>query len=284
MKKYFGINNQAGTKDNGAMSLGKMIKISALSILSALVSIPALALENGSIVATDPNLFKVAQVFTLNESGGEQCTGVIVAKDLVLTAYHCVSRANIKGFVSFTDPLTQEVFDRPIVGTMRDARQKEVDPELARLGSIYTAARADVALVLFADGLPPKFKPAEFLPNFNSLKAEAKMSIYGAGMTSETGEWGDVLRIDAQLKVWLESVLVVKTAPHTNLCRGDSGGPIFIEIENKSYLCGIVSGTPDGGVCSHSEHAVGANLGFELTPNISGATWFEGASAAIRVP
>ncbi len=161
------------------------------------------------------------------------CTGVVVARDVVLTAAHCVTRLDDTR-VYFKDG------DKPVV---RALAAISIHPQY-RANAVATRERSiDLALARAAEPLPAFFRAAS-LDGARSVAPGERFRVAGYGVAREgRGETGGVLRSGVLVaREPVSSILLWAEDPAKagfGACVGDSGGPIF--AENSSTVVAIVN-------------------------------------------
>jgi secreted trypsin-like serine protease len=176
-------------------------------------------------------------VAVYDEETGEFCTGTLVAPNIVLTAAHCID----------TDTRSLQI----IFGqNVRLNYRNRLPVDKVEVSPYWSSWRheeknlADIALVRFVGNTPAGYRPAKILKTLEVLTRDARVVIGGYGISDATKDsGGGVLRL-AQLRIndgaFSESEATVDQRHNTGACRGDSGGPAFIEINKQLYLWGLV--------------------------------------------
>jgi secreted trypsin-like serine protease len=157
-------------------------------------------------------------------SGAGFCSGVVVARNVVLTAAHCVAK------LDDTRVHLHEVAGRPMLWPVSAIA---VHP-LYRANAIKTRERSiDLALVRTADPLPDRLSPVR-LSSLAAMTSGLRLRIAGFGVAREgRAETSGVLRAGtlvvrdpiSSLILWAEDPM----KKGVGACTGDSGGPIFDE-------------------------------------------------------
>jgi len=176
------------------------------------------------------------------------CTASIVARDLVLTAAHCLPRNKAHKLVL--------KFGRKLVGKVeqKDVITREVSSylghELYEADSEDEKETHDIALVRFEGGLPEGFSPVSLLKDSTRLKAGMPALLAGYGVSNGfTATGSGVLR---KVIVLLEdpeyspSEVLFDQTNGKGACYGDSGGPAFLKIGAKYYVFAVTSRGQEG--------------------------------------
>jgi V8-like Glu-specific endopeptidase len=159
------------------------------------------------------------------------CTGVIIAKDAILTAAHCVDEMK-KGSISFG--LNKKNLEFRQIRDYFQHPKYDGDVE----GLIDTPVN-DVMVVRFFGDLPSGYEPAEIL---DQGIVQSEMTVILAGYGRDEDDHYDYLK--------MTEVKVVEAKPYefrteekkTGSCDGDSGGPVFFKNADEKYiLVGSVS-------------------------------------------
>lgn len=199
-------------------------------------SFPASAMVGGAAPASE---FARAAVMIVG-SRGNFCTGILIARDLVLTAAHCVAPgADYK--------LMQ--FDAQRQPNLRDILRIERHPQFSAKTFDNHRATADVALIKLAAPVPGASQATLFGGTF-SVAAGDRFTIAGYGLTERgNGKTGGTLRAANLVATSKPGNLQIRLAdPATNreraglgACTGDSGGPVFADNGGRLLVIGVIS-------------------------------------------
>lgn len=166
------------------------------------------------------------------------CTGTLIAEDLVLTAAHCLNQPRL-GFAHvfriFTGTDLRDKEDRPAAVTGREAHfDKEFQYRHPELGH-------DIGVLKLKEPMP--IKPVPYLrgPLSQDLVG-TKVRAVGYGLNSSVFDSGSQVKRSTKVKVNAikERFIEVGGFFH-NVCRGDSGGPILMEIDGVETIIGVNS-------------------------------------------
>ena len=207
-----------------------------LVILSALASLPAAAMVGGAPPAGD---FARAAVMIVG-SRGNSCTGTLVARDLVLTAAHCVPPG-------FDYKLVQ--FDAQRQPSLRDISRIERHPKFSQQTFDNHVATADVALLKLAAPAQNNAQGTLFSGPFAVAPGD-RFSVAGYGLTERgNGKSGGTLRATnlvatgrpGNLQIRLVDPAIKGERAGLGACTGDSGGPVFRDEGGRPLIIGVVS-------------------------------------------
>ncbi len=222
---------------------------------------------------------------TYNGKPAGFCTGVLIDKNIGLTAAHCL-RGNPKpnGFkivfgLSQHAPQSRIQIGYKIVGhpEFRDdgAEVQAFDFGGGRVKKYTKGMSNDIAIFSFAGDLPADAKPAQILPQNIDLSNQP-IYIYGSGHSQYiTGEqyrepkfyhaslFGNLRRGKAVIhNNYIQYPTMYFTAPtsEAHTCMGDSGGPQFLASASFPTVVGINSamlvddldGNNKDSVCGHT--------------------------------
>jgi secreted trypsin-like serine protease len=208
----------------------------ALALILVALTVPAAAMVGGAYVV--PNAASRPEVMLVG-SHGNFCTGVAIARDLVLTAAHCVpAGAEFK----------QVELDAERKPVMKDVRGVARHPQFNLKTMLAHRATADVALVKLAT--PLNVTPVPLMNTRPRIAVGERFAVYGYGMA---------VRTDSNTSATLRAATLVATGQPGNLqlrlvdpatggksdglgaCTGDSGGPVYADAGGFFAVMGVVS-------------------------------------------
>jgi secreted trypsin-like serine protease len=206
------------------------------ALILALLSAPAAAMVGGAPPL--PGADTRPEVMLIG-SRGNFCTGVAIARDLVLTAAHCVQAGAIYKQVEL-DAQRQPVF-KDVVSIARH-------PQFSVKAMQSHRATADIALVKLA--VPLDVTPATLSRPRARVAPGERFIVHGYGMANPT---------DANSSATLRHAMLAATGRPGNLqlrlvdpatdgaraglgaCTGDSGGPVYGNDGGYMAVVGVVS-------------------------------------------
>jgi hypothetical protein len=174
-------------------------------------------------------------------SRGNFCTGTVLARELVLTAAHCVlPGAEYKLFE----------YDAKRQPILRDVNAVVRHPKFELPTLLGHRATADVALLKLTAPLPGRFAPALIAWPPQGIKPEMPFILAGYGLAVRgDGKTGGTARAatlvatgqPGTLQLRLVDPATRNTKPGLGACTGDSGAPVFDPAAAAPTLVGLVS-------------------------------------------
>jgi secreted trypsin-like serine protease len=234
----------------------------ALCALTLLLSSPAIAVTGGASPATG---WAARAIVMVVDPDGDLCTGTALARELVLTAAHCVAQ----------NKLYEVKPDQ--TGAAIPVRAVAMHPRFDLENYARSRATADIALIKLAAPLPNVVMPATLAPA-RRVEVGERLTIAGFGTIVDRSPAGlgiprmarlAVTGTPGSLQIRLVDPVTRNLRPGLGACTGDSGAPAFDgEGPTKSgQVIGVVSWTTAAG----NEEGCGGLTG--LTPLLLYRSW-----------
>lgn len=169
--------------------------------------------------------------------GQGQCSGTLIADDVMITAAHCLS----------AKPSIEDL-DVNMAGDRRSVISVYIHPGYSGSGS-----NNDVALVRFSGGLAEGFIPAPIYPDSSRLRPGRPVIVAGFGATDPEGGGGGLRKVIRKVLGFHARNEIRLGGGEGSACGGDSGGPGFVEEGGRLFLVGVVSRSGGEGRCVGSE-------------------------------
>jgi hypothetical protein len=210
----------------------------AIILLMALASTSSHAMVGGAPPAADSAGRSVVMILG---SGGTACTATAIARDLLLTAAHCVlpgSDYKLVGSAPGQAPV------------LKDIARIEHDPQFDLKRLLGHLATADVALIKLAEPLPAKIPAVPLGTEEEPVAVGDAFVIAGYGVTVRgDGRTGGTVRAatlvatgqPGSLQIRLFDPKTKGDGPGLGACAGDSGAPVFRDKDGRTVITGIVS-------------------------------------------
>lgn len=209
----------------------------ALCAMAVPISGISFAMVGGAPPA-DPAIAR--HVVILVGSRGNSCSGVAIARDLVLTAAHCVPAGAAYKLV---------IFDAAHQPQLKDVSTVAQHPQFDLAMLLAHRATADVALVKLAAPLPPAFAPAPLARADRAVVAGDEFIVAGYGVAVRgDGRTGGAVRAATLVATGQPGTLQIRLfdpatrgeRPGLGACTADSGAPAF-ETDQRHAVIGVVS-------------------------------------------
>jgi secreted trypsin-like serine protease len=225
-----------------------------IAALTALSAAPARAINGGAPASKEI----AAQTVMIVSTRGASCTGTVIARDLVLTAAHCVQpKSNYAIVIPGTAPR--------IVPVVKIAVHPRYDPHQFET----RRPSPDMAIIKIAEPLPAHYRVAKLATTAAFPKHGTMFVLAGFGFARD----GDERSAGTLRSVTLPNIgstgdsmirVSAGNGATTGACTGDSGGPAFLNGE----VAGVIGWT---------SIPAGKNCGFTTGVTLVGfqRTWIE---------
>jgi hypothetical protein len=210
----------------------------AISLTAAAFPSPAAAMVGGAPPATDGVGRPVVMILG---SYGTACTATAIARDLLLTAAHCVQPGADYKLVG-SAPGQQPV--------LKDIARIERDPQFDLKRLFGHLATADVALVKLPEPLPSGVPAVRIGGDGEAVAVGDRLVVAGYGVTVRgDGRTGGTVRAATLAVTGQPGPLQIRLFdPQTKderaglgACAGDSGAPAFRDTDGSLTIVGVVS-------------------------------------------
>jgi secreted trypsin-like serine protease len=212
-----------------------MTKLSIFFSYLLLYSFQSFAIIGGELVFEND----LSSLSTVGLSNG--CTGTLIRTDVVMTAAHCLARSqNIEIIfgLSFQAGKRVSVKSIRIHPGYNSTAGGGTTPDSPATRPIH-----DIAIIKLSESAPTGFLPVE-LASGQELVAGDQLFLAGFGQTKATnGTSGRLKQVDTVFNFYNSVALeiVFGPTPGRSACRGDSGGPMYIEREGRLQVIGVTS-------------------------------------------
>jgi hypothetical protein len=188
------------------------------------------------VASTDP---AAKHVVRLKDAKGHTfCSGVIYSANMIVTAGHCVAAVTGSVTIEFLDPGTSEVLATRVSNNpMTDTRYDYYDHDSQGLNR---TGKYDFGAFAFEGGLPAGFEAVSFDGCDGRLTEGQSATTYGYGLTGRKAPLSADLKSATQTYIGIENDMLAFRPGDGQVCRGDSGGPIFARnAEGKLCWVGV---------------------------------------------
>jgi hypothetical protein len=283
MHKPVGSGHPADTHDMSRKSASAITPSPAATLclfvtlaVAAMLS-PTVAMVGSALPAADGAGRSVVMILG---SYGTMCTATAIARDLLLTAAHCVQPgATYKLLERLPQPGHSPV--------LKDILRIERDPEFELKRLFAHLATADVALAKLAQPLPTRVPPVPLADDPQPVVAGDTFVVagYGVSVRGEARTTGTVRAATliatgqpGPLQIRLFDPRTKDMSPGLGACTGDSGAPVFRDAGGQLSIVGVVSWSTGPKLSAGCGGLTG------VTPLTLYRTWIEKMAQALGSP
>jgi len=258
---------------------GNPARIAALCLFGALAAAagpsPANAMVGGAVPAAGGAGRSVVMILG---SHGTACTATAIARDLLLTAAHCVQPGSDYKLADLWSAKTPQ---------LKSIARIERDPQFDLRVLLAHLATADVALVKLAEPLPDKIPTAQLDDATSPAAPGDRFIVAGYGVTVRgDGRTGGTVRAATLIATGTPNTLQLRLFdPRTKgetaglgACAGDSGAPAFRDRDGTFAIVGVVSWSTGPKLTGGCGGLTG------ITPLIRYRSWIISAARALGSP
>jgi hypothetical protein len=219
----------------------RLATLAAAAIIATVLAAglaPVPAMVGGAAPAADGVGRSVVMILG---SYGTACTASAIARDLLLTAAHCVQPGADYKLVG------SEPGQPPV---LKDIARIERDPQFDMKRLLAHLATADVALIKLAQPLPARIPPVPLGGETETVAVGDTLLVAGYGVTVRgDGRTGGTARAapltvtgqPGTLQIRLFDPATKGLTPGLGACAGDSGAPAFRQSNGNLAIIGVVS-------------------------------------------
>ncbi len=173
-----------------------------------------------------------------NGRGGSLCTASIIAKDIAVTAAHCIQPNGPKPVVLFGRDL------RSAQTVKRQAVASVVNSNWSRHHG-RGMDQGDIALVRFPGGLPAGYHRVATAKSDTAIVKGRPAILAGYGISDARTRSGSGILRKTDVRIANprkgKSEMILDQSHGRGACHGDSGGPAFVQSRGKSILAGVTN-------------------------------------------
>jgi hypothetical protein len=258
----------------GALARANALFLFAVLAAAAAVG-PAAAMVGGAAPAAAGAGRSVVMILG---SYGTACTATAIARDLLLTAAHCVQPGADYKLADTWSGRTP---------TLKDIARIERDPQFELKRLFAHLATADVALAKLAQPVPASIPPVPLDAGTRPVAAGDTFVVAGYGVTVRgDGRTGGTVRAAMLVATGKPNTLQLRlvdprandTRPGLGACAGDSGAPAFRDDAGRLAIVGVVSWSTGPKLSAGCGGLTG------VTPLLSYRSWIVDTAAALGSP
>ncbi|WP_413575214.1 S1 family peptidase [Bdellovibrio sp. HCB290] len=215
---------------------------------SDILSVPG---KNAAIIggeAVSPDSYSRKATVGIYYRGSVSCTGVLISRNLVVTAAHCVKWVNDVS-VGFGEAILPETQLKSVDHIIIHPGFKIIDvPIPDDPTQTHKTSENDIALLKLSENAPEEFVAAVIHQNTDIIPLNSSLLLAGFGLLDEEVHTPakSMNEVTVSLYALIDNYLVIDQRDKKGACFGDSGGPAYLSAGGVWYLTGITHGTRPG--------------------------------------
>jgi len=219
----------------------------------------------GTLVnADDPIASYTVSIMDPDPSIGQYCSGVVLARDVILTAAHCFNDKTRRAYIMFQTAYNPKLSNKQqlVVKVRRIAVHAKYNEEKAdaydkriinaeRIEQLISPGKPlyDIALAYLDQQIPDSYEPAQLAGgSIDLMDGEITTAGYGCSTTVCKGRSNVLRKVSMRyVKTFAEASMVVLAANKEGYgsCTGDSGGPDFVNQGGVLRVFALITTGPD---------------------------------------
>ena len=181
------------------------------------------------------------------------CSGILISKNIVVTAAHCVEPMMSETFYVFFGEKLPTLMSEPNLVKVGGVSYHNGYRLIPVKKNRYITSINDIALIRLETEAPEGFTPVSILADTDVLKPGAPLLLAGYGVVNDVNNQRTLALNYVRVPLFkLEGdYLITDQTTGQGACFGDSGGPVYIETAKGLVVVGETHEAYDGATDCH---------------------------------